>query len=104
MLACVSNENMIQLQAYALVLALGTVATSNARARRSIKHLCFLLIVIWLAIAYRDLWPLATFTLIPIDKGSLMWVEIGVVSFAAAVIPLLVPRQYVPYDPKVRST
>lgn len=32
-----------------------------------------------------------------------MWAKIGVLTFVAIVIPIIVPRQYVPLDPKVRS-
>ena len=54
--------------------------------------------------AYRNIWPLLTFTLSPADayEGALLWVKIGLLTFAAIVVPLLVPRQYIPIDPKVR--
>lgn len=52
---------------------------------------------------YRDLWPLCTTNLHPIDAGEglILWIHIGVLTFAAAVIPLMIPRQYLPLDPHV---
>jgi hypothetical protein len=56
--------------------------------------------------AYRNIWPLLTFTLSPADsyEGALLWVKIGLLAFAAIAVPLLVPRQYIPIDPKVQSS
>ena len=45
-----------------------------------------------------------TYTLVPADRaeGALLWVKLGLVTFAGVVIPLTVPRAYVPLDPEVR--
>jgi len=53
--------------------------------------------------AYRDLWPLATYTQQPKDlaDGGLVWAKVSVLAFTAIIIPLFIPRQYVPVDPKV---
>ena len=53
---------------------------------------------------YRDIWPLCTTNLLPIDAGEgyALWIHIGVLTFAAAIVPLMVPRQYLPLDPSVR--
>jgi hypothetical protein len=55
--------------------------------------------------AYRDIWPLLTFKLVPADgrEGTLLWIKIGLVA-VAGVIPLVSPRQYVPLDPQVRCS
>ena len=47
-----------------------------------------------------------TYTLVPADRaeGALLWVKLGLVSFAGVVIPLTVPRAYVPLDPEVRRS
>jgi hypothetical protein len=52
---------------------------------------------------YRDLWPLATFTLHPQDsvEGNLLWARFGLITLVSVMIPLLIPRRYVPIDPKV---
>ncbi|TCD68834.1 hypothetical protein EIP91_009701 [Steccherinum ochraceum] len=90
------------LYAYATLLAFGTVMTEPARARRSVRHLIFVLFGAFFTLGYRNLWPLATFTLSPIDPDGtpLVWAEIAVLTFATILVPLLVPRQYIPYDPK----
>jgi hypothetical protein len=51
----------------------------------------------------RDVYPLATFTLTPVDinEGWLLWTKLTVLSFAAVVIPLAIPSQYIPVDPRV---
>ena len=52
---------------------------------------------------YRDIWPLATFTKEPKDlqEGYLLWIKISITTLTAVIIPLFIPRQYVPADPKV---
>lgn len=52
---------------------------------------------------YRDLWPLMTYTLLPADRreGVLLWVKIALVTYAGVLIPLTIPRAYVPLDPEV---
>lgn len=64
-----------------------------------------MLLVVWGVYAYRDVWPLLTYTLDPVDgsEGWLIWTKIGVLSYAAVVVPLLIPRQYIPVDPLVRQ-
>ncbi|PPQ71821.1 hypothetical protein CVT26_007735 [Gymnopilus dilepis] len=63
-------------------------------------------IVVWLSILgvyiYRDIWPLATYTLEPADQeeGNVLWVKIALVFIIAAVIPAFRPRPYKPVDPK----
>lgn len=53
---------------------------------------------------YRDVWPLATYTLQPADKeeGNTIWVKIAVLTVTGVIIPLLMPHPYVPVDPKAR--
>lgn len=52
---------------------------------------------------YRDVWPLATYAKQPADikEGSILFVKIGVLFAIAVVVPLFIPRRYVPVDPKV---
>lgn len=53
--------------------------------------------------AYRDIWPLMTFTLEPVDsaEGNILWAKLALVAFVGAVLPLLEPYPYIPYDPTV---
>lgn len=66
-------------------------------------HRNLLLVVAWFMFAYRDLYPLATFHLRPIDTLHgphwLTWVRFGLLSACAVVVPLFKPRKYIPVDP-----
>ena len=61
------------------------------------------LITAWAVYAYRDVWPLMTYDLKPLDaaEGPILWAKIGILSLAAIVIPLTRSRKYVPYDTAV---
>lgn len=67
------------------------------------KHLTMVLLVIWGLYVYRDVWPLATFTLTPKDnaEGVLLWARIGLLTIASIVVPLCIPRPYIPINPEV---
>ena len=54
---------------------------------------------------YRDIWPLATFNKEPKDlqEGYLLWIKFSITTLTAVIIPLFIPRQYVPVDPKVHQ-
>jgi hypothetical protein len=69
------------------------------------RHNNFVLFVALAVYVYRDIWPLATYTENPVDasEGMLLWTKLIALFTTAVVIPLLVPRQYVPVDPKVHT-
>ncbi|KAI0306147.1 hypothetical protein B0F90DRAFT_1814940 [Multifurca ochricompacta] len=96
------HKNNITMVSYASFLALFTVTARRTRASVTSLHLSSLLIATLSVYAYRDVWPLLTFTLSPADgsEGALLWVKIGLLTLTAVVIPLIIPRQYVPLDPK----
>ncbi|KAH9166017.1 hypothetical protein EDB89DRAFT_2076263 [Lactarius sanguifluus] len=87
---------------YAAFLGLMTLTARRVRASVASFHLSSLLLGTFSVYAYRNIWPLLTFTLSPVDtrEGPLLWVGIDLLAFAAIVIPLLVPYQYIPIDPK----
>ncbi|KAF9013114.1 hypothetical protein BDQ17DRAFT_1321012 [Cyathus striatus] len=64
-------------------------------------HTIFVLLVIFGVYAYRDLWPLVIVNGIPQDiaEGPFLWAKLIVVTIAAVLIPLFIPRRYVPLDP-----
>ena len=90
-------------QAYASLLGFISVVSSYSLSKLVTRHLIIVLLASWAVYVYRDLWPLATFTLEPLDaaEGALLWAKISVLTLSAVIIPLVVPRQYVPVDPKV---
>ncbi|KAF8803433.1 multidrug resistance-associated ABC transporter [Phlegmacium glaucopus] len=74
----------------------------NSWSRSVTRHNNLVLFVALSVYVYRDIWPLATYTQKPGDlsEGTLLWTKVIVLFITAAVIPLLIPRQYVPVDPK----
>lgn len=85
------------------MLALGSIVSKPTFARTAARHLCLVLLVVFSVFAYRDVWPLLTYTLRPVDgaEGWLIWTKIGFLTYAAVVVPLLIPREYIPFDPSV---
>ncbi|KAF8199798.1 P-loop containing nucleoside triphosphate hydrolase protein [Mycena galopus ATCC 62051] len=86
---------------YASVLAI--VSIGNVQWRNvAVKHLNTLLLCTFGVYFYRDVYPLATFTLVPRDigEGSLLWAKVVVLFVVSNIIPLVIPRQYTPVDPK----
>ena len=67
------------------------------------RHLDLVTIAIFASYAYRDIWPLMTFTLRPIDEveGSILWVQVALSCFVGVVEPLFEPRAYIPVEPEV---
>ena len=70
------------------------------------RHNNFVLFIALVVYVYRDIWPLATYTEIPVDEseGTLLWTKLAVLFTTAVIMPLIVPRQYVPVDPKVNTS
>jgi hypothetical protein len=85
---------------------LASVAITARRTRASVVlfHLSAPLLVTFSVYAYRDVWPLLTFTLVLADgwEVTLLWAKIDLRSVLGILIPLISPRQYVPLDPKAR--
>ena len=92
------------LQIYASVLALAAVSTPSKTANLANAHHVRLLFDAWVIYGYRDIYPLGTFTLQPLDlhEGWLMWATLEVLTFVTVIVPAIVPTQYIPFDPKVR--
>ena len=77
-----------------------TLRPATPFRRHIIAHLDTLLLLAFCLYAYRDLYPLATFTLIPRDlDNAITWARIGLLSLVSIFIPLLRPRTYIPADP-----
>ncbi|KAH7927390.1 P-loop containing nucleoside triphosphate hydrolase protein [Leucogyrophana mollusca] len=87
--------------AYAALLGLVSVTTPSRWGGHASIHLATLLLAIFAVFAYRDLFPLATFTKQPEDihEGWLLWAKITVLTLISIVFPMISPRQYIPFDP-----
>ena len=61
-------------------------------------HLTSVLLCAFAVYAIRDIWPLVTYTLKPIDlhEGVFLWIAIVLLGIAGVLVPLCIPRQYVP--------
>ncbi|OSX63327.1 hypothetical protein POSPLADRAFT_1074001 [Postia placenta MAD-698-R-SB12] len=86
---------------YASLLATLSVLAKSAVAAVANRHLCLVLLSVWAVYVYRDVLPLAIFTLSPLDasEGVILWIQLVDLTFAAVVVPLLIPRRYTPVDP-----
>ncbi len=54
-----------------------------------------ILLVIWAVYAYRNIWPLATYNLAPldVDEGVLLWVKVVLLTLVAIALPLVSTRR-----------
>ena len=87
---------------YSALLALFSVILRPRLRRLATNHLVLLLLVAWGVYIWRDIWPLATFHLEPLDPPTwVTWTIISLLSVVGVLIPLFIPHQYVPVDPGV---
>ncbi|VDC06819.1 unnamed protein product [Peniophora sp. CBMAI 1063] len=86
---------------YASLLAVLVVVAKRSFANALSLHLTCLLLAACAVYAYRDIWPLMTFPLTPIDAShdALVWWKIALLGLTGILSPLCVPRQYVPVNP-----
>ncbi|KAF9645156.1 hypothetical protein BDM02DRAFT_3189933 [Thelephora ganbajun] len=100
------NWGLLGTYSYASVLALVAVSTPSKIANVANTHLVWVLFGTWVVYGYRDIYPLGTFALQPLDfhEGWLMWTKLAVLTFAATIVPSFIPTQYVPFDPKNPAT
>ncbi|KAF7346206.1 hypothetical protein MSAN_01847500 [Mycena sanguinolenta] len=94
-------KDVVLLASYVYAMLLAFVPLVSRHSPSAI-HLNGVLLVSLGSYVYRDLLPLATFTLVPKDlaQGWLLWAKILVLTIAAIVIPLSTPRSYIPVDPE----
>ncbi|KAJ6521925.1 P-loop containing nucleoside triphosphate hydrolase protein [Mycena vulgaris] len=87
---------------YASLLAILSIASSPKWGKVAVKHLNTLLAATFGVYFYRDIFPLATFTIAPMDlsEGRLLWFKVITLFTVSGIIPLAIPRQYIPVDPK----
>lgn len=95
---------LIAKQVYASVLATLNVYSSARVSYIYSFHLTSVTLAVCALYAYRDVWPLWTFTLHPIDQaeGGILWAKVALALFISVIEPLFEPYPYVPVDPKVR--
>ncbi|KAJ3508927.1 hypothetical protein NLJ89_g5494 [Agrocybe chaxingu] len=86
---------------HALFFALVSL-TSKTWSRSAVGYASTTLLATFGIYAYRDLWPLMTYSQKPADiaEGHLLWAKIVILGTTAVFIPLFIPRRYVPVDNK----
>ncbi|KAJ3519263.1 hypothetical protein NMY22_g13286 [Coprinellus aureogranulatus] len=93
--------SMAAVNVYALFLS--SVAIIFQSWRKSlVRHNIAILFSELAVYAYRNLWPLATYTKQPADlaEGWLLWAKLGALAFTAILVPVFIPSVYTPIDPK----
>uniref|UniRef100_A0A8H8CHL8 P-loop containing nucleoside triphosphate hydrolase protein n=1 Tax=Psilocybe cubensis TaxID=181762 RepID=A0A8H8CHL8_PSICU len=97
---CLSFVSVLVL-VYTSILAAGSLLFSTWSETLT-KHNVLVLFSILGVYAYRDLWPLATYTESPADtaEGTILWAKFFILVLTAVFIPLFTPRKYNPVDPK----
>lgn len=93
-------------KAYTAFLSLLSLTARRRWAVRATRHLITILLVAFAVYFYRDFWSFATYNGVPADlvEGIYLWPKFGVLSFVSVAVPLIMPGQYIPLDPKVRFT
>ncbi|KZS93246.1 P-loop containing nucleoside triphosphate hydrolase protein [Sistotremastrum niveocremeum HHB9708] len=88
--------------AYTAFLSLLSLTAKRRWAVRAARHLVLILLVIFAVYFYRDFWAFATYTGSPADQveGVYLWPKFGVLSLVSVLVPLIMPSQYIPLDPK----
>ncbi|KAJ7720271.1 hypothetical protein DFH07DRAFT_760895 [Mycena maculata] len=87
---------------YAAGLAILSISANPKWNRIAARHLDALLLCNFGVYSYRDVFPLATFILSPMDlwEGWVLWPKIIVLFAVSGIIPLVIPRKYTPLNPK----
>ncbi|KAI0803028.1 hypothetical protein BC629DRAFT_1491319 [Irpex lacteus] len=92
------RSGIVQTFAYLTLLALVSLTNASKIATLARTHLVYIALFVWALFAYRDIWPLATYTLTPADvsEGPLIWAKIALLTVVAIIVPLISPRVYIP--------
>lgn len=100
-----ATDNTYFQKAYISLLALISVSAPLRWSRLVSNHLALLLLALFAVYLYRDVWPLATFNKGPLDsrEGWTLWAKIVILGVTSVIIPLFIPRQYIPVNPKEPS-
>ncbi|KZV91547.1 P-loop containing nucleoside triphosphate hydrolase protein [Exidia glandulosa HHB12029] len=94
------HASLVGVYTYASALALVGLLVPVRKVKAISVHLGFVLFAVWSTYVYRDVWPLATYTLAPLDDINKFFVAyFTILTFVGVVAPLLVPTPYIPLDP-----
>ncbi|KAI0691343.1 hypothetical protein BC835DRAFT_1360883 [Cytidiella melzeri] len=96
------RSGIVQTYTYLSILSFISITDTSPLFFTAGSHITLISLLVWCIFAYRDLWPLGTYTLQPVDaaEGWFIWTKIGILTVAAIFVPLVMPRRYVPPDPQ----
>ncbi|KAJ7156242.1 hypothetical protein C8R46DRAFT_1294837, partial [Mycena filopes] len=98
------QSSMCAIYFYTALLAALSISAPNPKwSRVAVTHLNTVLLSTLGVYLYRDVFPLATTTLVPLDSWEgplLLWSKIALLFAVAGLIPLAIPRRYTPLDVK----
>jgi hypothetical protein len=81
-------------------MAVLNVVLSAPLARKASPHATIALLAVLGSYVYRDIWPLVTFDLRPIDETTpLLWIKIVLALLGGVLLPVFEPHAYIPVDP-----
>ncbi|KAK0198511.1 hypothetical protein F5146DRAFT_1100167 [Armillaria mellea] len=87
---------------YTSFLALIAVTAKPRGSRVVARHFNVVLLAAFGVYFYRDLFPLLTYTLPMQDpESSILWAKIVLLGVVAVLVPLIMPRAYIPVNSKV---
>lgn len=97
------QQDSHSLQVYAALLGALNAFTTEKSSTTISFHLSLVTLATFAMYAYRDIWPLMTFTLRPADEaeGDILWAKVALAFIAAVVLPGFEPYPYIPVDPSV---
>ena len=90
--------------AYIAFLTCLNTFTTGWTSKIASRHATVLLLIFSGVYFYRDLFPLATYTLSPRDEaeGDFLWGKIALMFLTGIAVPVCIPRMYTSVDPEVR--
>lgn len=72
------------------------------KARVVSGYTTLITITLFFVYAYRDVWPLMTYTLRLEDSDDWkLWTKLGLAGISGILIPLIEPTPYIPVNPEV---
>jgi hypothetical protein len=80
-------------QTYAALLAVFAFFASARLVNTLWRHTTLVVLSVFSVLAVRNIWPLMTFTLHPLDSvdGTLLWAKVALAALAGGVLPLIEP-------------
>ena len=88
------------MQAYLAILASLALFGRPSLTGRAYGHASWILVLVWSAYIYRDVYPFATLDKTPADisEGPFLYAKFALLTVAAVLVPLFVPRKYIPFN------